>query len=163
MKELRHSTAALTGADRDRNRNQYLTFSLGQQQYGIEILRVQEIKGYTTVTAVPNMPPHIKGVMNLRGTVVPVVDLRARFGMSESEYTRFTVIIVVNLGTRVVGLIVDSVTDVLDIPSSDVVPAPDMGVGVDTSLLAGMAKSEDRLISLLTIERVVDADPVAAA
>lgn len=152
---------ALAGADQ--GHFQYLTFSLGQEDYGIEILRVQEIKGYSAVTSIPNMPPHIKGVMNLRGAVVPVLNLRAKFGMSESEYTRFTVIIVVLVGTRVVGLIVDAVSDVLDVAPSDVVPAPEMGAGVDTSFLTGMAKSEDRLISLLAIERVVGLDEVELA
>jgi purine-binding chemotaxis protein CheW len=145
------------------DRYQYLTFTLGQGYYGIEILRVQEIKGYSAVTPLPNLPPYIKGVLNLRGAVVPVLDLRDRFGMSESEYTRFTVIIVVRVGERVVGLIVDAVSDVLDVAQNDVVPAPDMGAGVDTSFLTGMAKSEERLISLLDIERVVGMDEVGKA
>jgi purine-binding chemotaxis protein CheW len=144
----------------DPDRHQYLTFTLGQQDYGIEILRVQEIRGYTAVTPVPNVPPCLKGVMNLRGTVVPVLDLRARLGMSEAEYTRFTVIIVVNVGEHVVGLIVDAVSDVLGLVASDVVPAPGMGAGADTSLLSGMAKSEERLVLLLAIERVVGLDEV---
>jgi purine-binding chemotaxis protein CheW len=161
QKEFVMSEAIHTGsaaASGDPGRYQYLTFSLGQEEYGIEILRVQEIKGYSAVTPLPNLPSYIKGVMNLRGTVVPVVDLRAKFGMSDSEYTRFTVIIVVNVGQRVVGLIVDAVSDVLDVAASEVVPAPEMGAGVDTSFLTGMAKSEERLVSLLAIERVVGMD-----
>jgi purine-binding chemotaxis protein CheW len=154
--EDRGSGAATSVADQDVS--QYLTFSLGQEEFGIEILRVQEIKGYSAVTAIPNLPPYIKGVMNLRGTVVPVLDLRAKFGMSDSEYTRFTVIIVVNIGSRVVGLIVDAVSDVMDVAASELVPAPDLGPGVDTSFLTGMAKSQDRLISLLAMERVVGMD-----
>jgi purine-binding chemotaxis protein CheW len=142
----------------DQDVSQYLTFSLGQEEFGIEILRVQEIKGYSAVTPLPNLPPYIKGVMNLRGTVVPVLDLRAKFGMSDSEYTRFTVIIVVNVGSRVVGLIVDAVSDVMDVAGSELAPAPDMGADVDTSFLTGMAKSQDRLISLLAMERVVGMD-----
>jgi purine-binding chemotaxis protein CheW len=161
MDDSRIPGTANFGVDQDRF--QYLTFSLGQEEYGIEILRVQEIKGYSSVTPIPNTPPFIKGVMNLRGTVVPVVDLRAKFGMSESEYTRFTVIIVVNVGTHVVGLIVDAVSDVLDVAASEVVPAPEMGAGVDTSFLTGMAKSNDRLVSLLAIERVVGMDEVVSA
>jgi purine-binding chemotaxis protein CheW len=101
------------------------------------------------------MPPHIKGVMNLRGTVVPVTDLRIRFGMPAKEYDRFTVVIVVTSGRRVVGMVVDGVSDVLDIATSDVVPTPDLGHGIDTSCLTGMAKSGDRLISLLAIDRTV--------
>jgi purine-binding chemotaxis protein CheW len=161
MEELRSPVAAK--ASRDPDRHQYLTFTLGQGHYGIEILRVQEIKGYSAVTTIPNLPPYIKGVMNLRGAVVPVLDLRAKFGMSESEYTRFTVIIVVRVGERVVGLIVDAVSDVLDVAATDVVPAPEMGAEVDTSFLTGMAKSEDRLVSLLDIERVVGMNEVEMA
>lgn len=134
---------------------QYLTFTLGQVEYGIEILRVQEIKGYSAITPVPNTPAWMKGVMNLRGTVVPVVDLRVKFGLGSAEYDRFTVVIVVTVDTRVVGLVVDSVSDVLTIAAADVVPAPEMGEGVDTSFLCGMAKSTERLTSLLAIDRVV--------
>jgi purine-binding chemotaxis protein CheW len=151
MDGIQQDRVATTAVDQ----HQYLTFTLGCEEYGIEILRVQEIKGYSAVMPIPNMPPWIKGVMNLRGTVIPVVDLRAKFGMPETEYTRFTVVIVVKVGERVVGLVVDGVSDVLNVPTSDLVPAPDMGAGVDTSFLTGMAKSTDRLIALLAIERVV--------
>ena len=140
-----------------RDQHQYLTFVLGQEQYGIEILRVQEIKGYSAPMQLPNMPPHIKGVMNLRGTVVPVLDLRIKFGMPEAEYDGFTVVIVVKVAERTVGLIVDAVSDVLNVDPSETVPAPEMGAGVDTSYLTGLAKSPDRLIALLALDRVVDA------
>ena len=143
--------------------HQYLTFRLGQEEYGIEILRVQEIKGYSAITPIPNTPMHVKGVMNLRGTVVPVMDLRVRFGLAEGVLDRFTVVIMVTAGSRVVGLVVDAVSDVLDIEASDMVPAPEMGQSVDTSFLTGMAKSEERLISLLAIDRVVGFDTLASA
>jgi purine-binding chemotaxis protein CheW len=161
MTETLNQAPTQAGAEQDRH--QYLTFTLGQEDYGIEILRVQEIKGYTAVTPIPNTPPCIKGVMNLRGTVVPVVDLRAKLGMTEAEYTRFTVIIVVKVGEHVVGLIVDAVSDVLDVAASDMVPPPEMGADVDTSLLTGMAKSDERLVSLLAIERVVGMEEVKVA
>ena len=105
--------------------------------------------------AIPNAPRHIKGVMNLRGTVVPVVDLRVKFGLPEAESTRFSVVIMVTVGARVVGLLVDAVSDVLDVLASEIVPAPELGAGVDTSFLTGMAKSKDHLISLLAVERIV--------
>ncbi len=133
--------------------SQYLTFTLGSESYGLEILRVQEIKGFSAITPIPNTPPHIKGVMNLRGTVVPVVDLRIKFAFEKAEYNQFTVIIVVNVGTKVVGLVVDAVSDVLNIPDADVDPTPELG-GTDVSFLTGMAKSGDRLVALLDIERV---------
>ena len=134
---------------------QALTFVLSQEEYGVDILRVQEIKGFTSVTPLPNTPPHIRGVMNLRGTVVPVLDLRMRFSMPEHPYDQFTVIIVVTVGTRVVGLIVDAVSDVLEIGPNGVDPAPDLGVAVDTSYLRGVVRSSERLVMLLDIDQVV--------
>lgn len=134
---------------------QCLTFVLAKEEYGIDILRVQEIKGFTSVTPLPNTPAHIRGVMNLRGTVVPVLDLRLRFGMPEHEYDQFTVIIVVTVGTRVVGLVVDAVSDVLDIQDTGVDAPPELGAGVDTSFLRGVVRSGDRLVMLLAIDQVV--------
>ncbi len=143
--------------------NQFLTFQLEDEEYGIEILQVQEIKGYSKVTPLPNTPREIRGVMNLRGTVVPIVDLRSRFGLPEAEYTRFTVIIVVTVGTKVVGLVVDAVSDVLNVGPSDLVPTPDLGAGVDTSFMTGMARTGDRLVTLLNIDRLVGREESAAA
>lgn len=135
--------------------HQYLTFRLAEEEYGLEILRVQEIKGYSKVTPLPNTPPEIKGVMNLRGAVVPIIDLRTRFGLRESEYNRFTVIIVVTIGNKVVGLVVDAVSDVLNVTAREVVPTPDLGAGVDTSYMTGIAHSGERLVTLLNVERLV--------
>jgi purine-binding chemotaxis protein CheW len=141
--------------------NQYLTFALGQEEYGVEILKVQEIKGYSAITPIPNTPPYIKGVMNLRGTIIPVMDLRAKFSLAETEYNQFTVIIVVLVGTKVVGVIVDAVSDVLNIPSSDIQAAPDFGGQVETRFINGLAKAGEKLIVLLDIEKVVG-DPELA-
>ncbi len=138
---------------------QFLTFRLAGEDYGVEILRVQEIKGYTRVTPLPNAPPGVRGVMNLRGTVVPVLDLRTRFGMPGVEPDRFTVVVVVTVGPKVAGLVVDAVSDVLDVAPADVVPPPDLGAGVDASLLTGMARAGDRLVTLLNIDRLVGATP----
>ncbi|MBK8233473.1 MAG: purine-binding chemotaxis protein CheW [Candidatus Eisenbacteria bacterium] len=135
---------------------QFLTFTIGAEEYGIEILKVQEIKGYSAITPIPNAPHYVRGVINLRGTIVPVVDLRARFGMSEEAYTKFTVIIVVNLGRRVVGLVVDAVSDVLNVGEQDVEPPPPLGVGVDTGFMTGLAKMGERLVLLLNIEQVAN-------
>jgi purine-binding chemotaxis protein CheW len=148
------ATQASKGAF-DAEGRQYLTFRLGDEEYGVEILKVQEIKGYSAITPIPNTPSYIKGVMNLRGTIVPVVDLRAKFGMSETEYTPFTVIIVVTVGAKVMGLIVDAVSDVLNIPREDVQPTPDFGAHVDSGYLDGMAKAGDKLVVLLDIDRVL--------
>lgn len=141
---------------------QYLSFALGAEEYGLEILRVQEIKGYLGITPIPNSPPHVRGVMNLRGTVIPVVDLRRKFGMEPQEYTRFTVIIVVTAGARTVGLIVDAVSDVLDVRADEVRPAPDMGAQVDVRFIAGMMSSGDQLVVLLDVDRLLAADGLAA-
>ena len=137
---------------------QYLTFTLGGEEYAVDILRVPEIKGYSAVTSIPNAPAYVKGVMNLRGTVVPVFDMRLKFGMEPRAYDRFTVIVVVNVGERVVGLIVDSVSDVLDIAASAIEPTPDLGAGVDTRVLQGIARTNDRLVTLLDIDAVVELD-----
>ena len=138
--------------------NQYLAFRLDNEQYGIDILKVQEIKGYTAVTPIPNSPAHIQGVMNLRGTVVPVVDLRAKFGRAAAEYDKFTVIIVVNVGTKVAGLIVDAVSDVLDVPTSEIRQPPEMGEGVDTRFISGMVTSQEQFCVLLDIAQLLGED-----
>jgi purine-binding chemotaxis protein CheW len=140
--------------------NQFLTFTLGAEEYGIEILKVQEIKGYSAFTPIPNAPAYIKGVMNLRGTVVPVVDLRTKFAMSEAEYNQFTVVIVVTVGSRVFGLVVDAVSDVLNIPHEAIEATPHLGSDVDTSFMTGMAKSNDKLIALLNIDKLIGEDVI---
>jgi purine-binding chemotaxis protein CheW len=142
---------------------QYLTFLLSGEEYALDILKVQEIKGLPKITPVPNAPPHVLGVMNLRGAVVPVADLRARFGLSVSEDGKSAVVIVANVGARTVGLVVDAVSDVLSFAKSDVEPTPDLGAGVDTSFLTGLAKSGDRLVLLLDAARLVGDGLDAAA
>jgi purine-binding chemotaxis protein CheW len=142
--------------------NQFLTFLLGAEQYGVEILKVQEIRGYSAVTPIPNTPAHIKGVINLRGTVVPVVDLRAKFSMETTEYNKFTVIIVLTVGEKVMGLVVDAVSDVLDIPAAEMRSAPDLGARVDTRFISGMATIGERMTVLLDIDRLLSEDEVVA-
>ena len=131
--------------------SQFLTFALNDQEFGIEILRVQEIKNFSRVTPIPNMPECIKGVINLRGTVVPIVDLRKKFNMPTAEYNQFTVIIVVNVGPKIMGLVVDAVSDVLNVGEESIEKTPDLGA-IDTSFITGLAKSGDRLVALLNIE-----------
>lgn len=143
---------------------QYLTFSLGAEEYGVEILRVQEIRGFSSITPLPDAPPHVKGVINLRGTVVPIIGLRERFALPAVEYGRFTLIIVLNVGHRVVGVVVDSVNDVLDLGDGDVEPPPELGAHVDVSLVQGLAKAGKRLLTLLAVDRLLeDAAPRAPA
>jgi purine-binding chemotaxis protein CheW len=135
--------------------SQFLTFQLGDELYGVDILRVQEIKGYTTVTKIPNTPPHIKGVLNLRGTIVPIVELRTKFGMPTIDYTMFTVIVVVVVREKITGLVVDSVSDVLNISKKDIQAPPEFGAKVDVSFLNGIGKSGDKLVALLNIDQLL--------
>lgn len=135
--------------------SQFLTFQLGDELYGVDILRVQEIKGYTTVTKIPNTPPHIKGVLNLRGTIVPIVELRTKFGMPTIDYTMFTVIVVVVVKEKIMGLVVDAVSDVLNIDKKDIQPPPQFGDKVDVSFLNGIGKSAEKLVALLDMDRLL--------
>ena len=135
--------------------SQFLTFHLGDELYGVDILRVQEIKGYTTVTKIPNTPPHIKGVLNLRGTIVPIIELRTKFGMPTIDYTMFTVIVVVVVREKIIGLVVDAVSDVLNIDKNDIQPPPEFGAKVDVSFLNGIGKSGDKLVALLDMDRLL--------
>jgi purine-binding chemotaxis protein CheW len=141
---------------------QYLTFTLGAEEYGLDILRVQEIRGFSAITPIPNMPPHIRGVMNLRGTVIPVLDLRAKFGLDAVEYTKFSVIIIATVGERITGMVVDAVSDVLNIAAADVRPCPDFGARVDTRFVSGMVNTGEHLAVLLDVDRLLKEQELAA-
>ncbi len=142
---------------------QYLTFWLDGQEYGLDLLRVREIRGFTAITHIPNMPPHIKGLLNLRGTVLPVIDLRLKFSMPEKPYTKFTVIIIAKSRDRNVGLVVDSVSDVLSIPDQQINPPPDFGFAVDRNFILGLLKASDRLSILLDLEKLLSESEVTVA
>jgi purine-binding chemotaxis protein CheW len=145
--------------------DQFLTFTLQGEEYGIEILRVQEIKGLSKIRPIPNAPGYVKGVINLRGAVVPIVDLRSRFGMTEAEYNQFTVIIFVSIRSKVVGLVVDAVSDVMNITDGQVEETPAMGGEIDTSYFRGMGKVGEKLVLLLNIEELLagsNLDAIAA-
>lgn len=137
----------------------YLTFALHSEEYGLEILNVREIIGYMTPTQVPQTIHYIKGVINLRGQVIPVIDLRLKFGMPEADITEKTCIIVVEAlkdGSRKqIGIIVDSVSEVLDVAENAIEPPPEFGSGIDRTLITGMAKMESKIIILLDIDRVL--------
>jgi purine-binding chemotaxis protein CheW len=134
---------------------QFLTFALGGEEYGVAILNVQEIKGFSAITPIPNTPPHVKGVMNLRGTIVPVLDLRVRLGMPAAVYGPFTVIVVLAVGTRIVGAIVDAVSDVLTISETSIQPTPSFGTAVDVRFIAGIAQVNEKLVVLLDVEAML--------
>ena len=139
---------------------QYLTFTLDQEYYGIELLQVQEIRGYSPITAVPNAPPFVKGVMNLRGSIVPVIDLRSRLGLPTLEYNRFHVIVVVMVRKRIMGILVDAVSDVLNVASTDIQPPPEFG-SREKPPIAALALATDKVIMLLDVERVVAPEATA--
>jgi purine-binding chemotaxis protein CheW len=138
--------------------SQYVTFCLGEEEYGVDILKVQEIIGITPVTKVPYLPDFIKGVINLRGIVVPIVDLRLRFRLPVAEYTDRTCVVIVKVDERVVGMIVDSVSEVMEISEAMIDPAPAFGHGVRTDFIEGMGKVEERLVLLLNIEKLFTED-----
>jgi purine-binding chemotaxis protein CheW len=134
---------------------EYLTFRLGGEEYGIEILKVQEIRSYKAPTRIANSPGFFKGVVNLRGVLVPIVDLRLKFGCDSAEYNDYTVVIVLNIRGRVVGAVVDSVSDVLELPAEAVRPAPEIDAAVDTSHITGIANVGERMLILMDIDALM--------
>lgn len=144
----------------------YLTFSLAGEEYGIGILKVKEIIGMIAITAVPQTPPHVKGVINLRGKVIPVIDLRLKFTLPAMDYTERTCIIVIEIakerGHILIGILVDSVSEVLNIKSGDIEDTPNFGTRLNTDFILGMAKAGDKIKILLDIDRVMSSDEVAA-
>ena len=135
--------------------NQFVTFTLGDEEYGIAILKVQEIIGYPGFTKIPNMPSFVKGVINLRGSVVPVIDLRLKFAMQEREYDTYTVIAILEVEEKVIGVIVDAVSDVITLKEDEMQPTPDFSSGVKVEFISGMGRKGDTLIILLDIDRVL--------
>ena len=131
---------------------EFLTFRLGAEEYGIDILKVQEIRSYEQPTRIANAPSFIKGVVNLRGVIVPIVDLRVKLACETVEYNSFTVVIVLNVRGRVVGAVVDSVSDVLELGAGTIKPAPEMHTAVDTSFITGIGSVADRMLILMDIE-----------
>jgi len=140
---------------------QYLSFSLGDEEYGLEILRVQEIKAWDRVTHIPNTPDYIVGVLNLHGSIVPLVDLRLRFGMSAREYSPTTVIIVLNvLGEtkRNVGIVVDTVNDAYDVFPEEIRACPQLGSTIDTDFISGLVSMDDNMMMILNIDRLLSVE-----
>lgn len=141
--------------------NQFVTFMLGDEEYAIEALRVQEITGLPPITKVPYLPPFVKGVINLRGSVIPVIDLRLRFGFQEAHYSKQTCVIVLKLGKKVTGIIVDAVSEVASLPVARMDPPPDFGRGIKTDFLKGIGKLGDRMLILLDAEKIFTDEEIA--
>jgi purine-binding chemotaxis protein CheW len=134
---------------------EFLTIWLGKEEYGIEILKVQEIRGWEQPTTIANAPEFIKGVINLRGTIVPIIDMRIKFGLGEAEYNALTVVIILNVAKRVVGIVVDAVSDVITLGRDQIRPAPQFGAALDTQHIVGLGTIEERMLILLDIERLM--------
>jgi purine-binding chemotaxis protein CheW len=147
--------------------DQFLTFMLAGEEYGVDILRVQEIKGWDSVTPIPNTPDYIRGVINLRGTIVPIIDLRRRFHLEAVEYGPMTVVIVLKVEnpetgkSRIMGLVVDAVSDVYNVPDEAIKAAPDFGSVVDVNFVKGLATLENAMVIVLDIDRLLNADEIA--
>lgn len=139
----------------DRAPLEYLAFTLGQEEYGIDIQKVQELRGYDTVTHIANAPAFIKGVVNLRGTIVPIIDMRIKFDLGDPTYDQFTVVIVLNVDGHVIGMVVDSVSDVITLTAEQIKPAPEMGSAFNTNYLIGLGALEDRMLILIDIDHLM--------
>lgn len=134
---------------------EFLAFTLGQEEYGIDIQKVQELRGYDTVTRIANAPEHIKGVVNLRGIIVPIIDMRIKFNLGTPTYDQFTVVIILNMASRVMGMVVDSVSDVITLSPEQVKPAPEMGSVLDTDYLIGLGTLDQRMLILVDIDKLM--------
>src|SRR3989338_7344184 len=141
--------------------SEYLTFTLGIEEYGIDILKVQEIRGYDAVTTIANSPEFIKGVINLRGTIVPIVDLRIKFHLGNVEYNEFTVVIILNLSGRIVGIVVDGVSDFITLEPSQINPVPNLVSSIDTRFIVGLGTVGEHMLILVDIESLMTSQEMA--
>ena len=137
---------------------EFLSFTLGHEEYGIDIQKVQELRGYDAVTRIANAPEHIKGVVNLRGIIVPIIDMRIKFNLGTPTYDQFTVVIILNIASRVMGMVVDSVSDVITLKPEQIKPAPTMGSALDTEYLMGLGTIEERMLILIDLDRLMSSD-----
>ena len=135
--------------------DEFLTFRLGNEEYGLEILKVQEIRGHDAITRIANAPDFIKGVVNLRGIIVPIIDLRIKFRLERADYDQFTVVIILNVSGRVVGIVVDGVSDVITLDADQVKPTPDFAAQLDTDYILGLGTIDDRMLILVDIEKLM--------
>jgi purine-binding chemotaxis protein CheW len=147
-----------TASDSDIAGREFLAFTLGSEEYGIDILKVQEIRGYEAVTRIANAPEFIKGVINLRGIIIPVVDMRIKFRLGEPVYDQFTVVIILNIGGRVVGMVVDSVSDVTTLTPDQVKPAPEMGTAFSSDYMIGLGTIDERMLILVNIDKLMSSE-----
>lgn len=150
-----HSGMHATKLTNDVTGSEYLAFTLGKEEYGIDILKVQEIRGYETVTRIANAPVFVKGVINLRGIIVPVVDMRIKFNLGDPTYDQFTVVIILNINGRIVGMVVDSVSDVTTLTADQIKPPPDMDTTFNSDYLIGLGTIDERMLILVDIDKLM--------
>lgn len=158
-----YETSTITGTPLAAGAEQYLTFRLDGLDYGIPIHQVQEIRGWTKVTPLPNSPRYIRGVLNLRGTIVPIIDLRLRFNLEEVPYDAITVIVVVNIGSRLAGIVVDSVSDVISLNPEERRSAPEFEGQANRQFVQGLTQVDDKLLVLLDVDKLVNHDTLTQA
>lgn len=139
----------------DNNGREFLTFTLGTENYGLEIMKVKEIRGYEPVTKIANAPAYVKGVLNLRGDIVPIIDLRLKFNVGEASYNEFTIVIMLHVQERIVGIVVDAVSDVVNLAADEIRPPPEFGVAFDSDYLYGLAQVGEQMVILLNIETLI--------
>ena len=149
------TSTSIEQSERDMTGHEFLAFTLGKEEYGIHILKVQELRGYETPTRIANAPDFIKGVVNLRGIIVPIVDMRIKFNLGTPTYDQFTVVIILNINGRVVGMVVDSVSDVITLSSDQIKPAPEMGTALNTEYLIGLGTLDQRMLILVDIDKLM--------
>lgn len=145
----------------EQQRLEFLTFTLGEEHYGLDIMRVKEIRGYEAVTKIANAPTFIKGVLNLRGDIVPIVDLRLKFAVGTATYDEFTIVIMLHIDERIVGIVVDAVSDVINIGTDEVKPPPEFGVAFDSQYLHGLVPLNEHMIILLNIEKLISSQELS--
>ena len=156
-------TPAVSGSTQLQTSNisdEFLTFRLGNEEYGIDILKVQEIRGYEAITQIANAPDFIKGVVNLRGIIVPIIDMRIKFRLGNVEYDQFTVVIILNVAGRVMGIVVDGVSDVISLESEQMRPTPGLGSVIDTEYIMGLGTIDDRMLIMIDIEKLMSSSDI---
>nr|WP_136250892.1 chemotaxis protein CheW [Ningiella ruwaisensis] len=152
------ANAAAAEQATNEEQQEFLTFVLGDENYALDIMTVKEIRGYENVTKIANAPDFIKGVINLRGDIVPIIDLRIKFNVGEASYNEFTIVIMLMIGERVVGIVVDEVSDVIKVKESEIKPPPEFGVAFDSAYLHGLTTVKDDMIILVNIQKLISSD-----
>jgi purine-binding chemotaxis protein CheW len=160
-----HARNEMNGIEHNSMTNKYLTFVLATEEYAVDILRVQEIKGWSKVTPIPNTPDYIRGVINLRGTIVPIIDLRLRFSLDRLDYGQMTVVVVVKVVSgsreRIMGIVVDAVSDVYDVAENEIKPPPDFGSVISMEFIRGLATVNEKMVIILDIDRLLNSGELA--